>query len=94
MSGLSTPVSRIRYNRRFIDHHRFTRSEIRRLYDQAFEAKLDMIVTTEKDAVRLFRDIKPKLPVYFLRLEIDILSGEEDFEAAAARICLPKNKSV
>lgn len=100
-SGIASPESfenmlrkfgaEIRYNRRFLDHHRFTRSEIKHLYDKAFEAKLDMIVTTEKDAVRLFEDIKPKLPIYFLRLEIDILSGEEDFEAATERICLPKN---
>ena len=102
-SGIASPESfenmlrgfgaEIRYNRRFLDHHRFTRSEIRHLYDQAFELGLDMIVTTEKDAVRLFQDIKPKLPIYFLRLEIDILSGEEDFEVATARICLPKNTS-
>jgi tetraacyldisaccharide 4'-kinase len=84
----------IRYNRRFLDHHRFTRSEIKAVYNQASEAKLDMIVTTEKDAVRLFPDIKPKIPIYFLRLEIEILSGEEDFEAATARICLPKNESA
>ena len=82
------------YNRRFLDHHRFMRSEIRHIYNKAFKAGLDMIVTTEKDAVRLFQDIKSKLPIYFLRLEIDILSGEEDFEAATARICLPKNVST
>ena len=46
-----------------------------------------MIVTTEKDAVRLFDDIKASVPVYYLRLEIDILSGEEDFEGATERIC-------
>lgn len=103
-SGIASPESfenmlssfgaGIVYNRRFLDHHRFTRSEIKHLYDHAFEAGLDMIVTTEKDAVRLFEDIKPKLPIYFLRLEIDILSGEEDFEAATARICLPRNTST
>ena len=103
-SGIASPESfenmlrsfgaEIRYNRRFLDHHRFTRSEIKKLYSQAFEAQLDMIVTTEKDAVRLFQDIKPKLPIYFLRLEIEILSGEEDFQAATARICLPKNLSA
>ncbi|MGK0176665.1 MAG: tetraacyldisaccharide 4'-kinase [Lentimonas sp.] len=103
-SGIASPESfenmlrgfgaEIRYNRRFLDHHRFTRSEIKNLYNKAFESKLDMIVTTEKDAVRLFQDIKPKIPIYFLRLEIDILSGEEDFEAATARICLPRNVSA
>ena len=102
-SGIASPESfenmlrsygaEIHYNRRFLDHHRFTRSEIKHLYKKAHEANLDMIVTTEKDAVRLFKDIKSELPVYFLRLEINILSGEEDFEAAAARICLPRNMS-
>ncbi|MFQ3224541.1 MAG: tetraacyldisaccharide 4'-kinase, partial [Lentimonas sp.] len=100
-SGIASPESfenmlrgygaEIRYNHRFLDHHRFSRAEIQHVYDQAAEAKLDMIVTTEKDAVRLFEDIKPTIPIYFLRLEIDILSGEEDFEDAAARICLPRN---
>lgn len=103
-SGIASPESfenmlsgfgaEIGYNRRFLDHHRFTRSEIKRFYKKAFEAGLDMIVTTEKDAVRLFEDIKPKLPIYFLRLEIGILSGEEDFEAATTRICLPREGSV
>ena len=100
-SGIAVPESfenmlrgfgaEIRYNRRFLDHHRFTRSEIQHLYDQAGKAGLDMLVTTEKDAVRLFSDIVPPVPLYFLRMEIDILSGEEDFEHAAARICLPRN---
>jgi tetraacyldisaccharide 4'-kinase len=100
-SGIASPESfenmlrdfgaEIRYNQRFLDHHRFTRYEINHLYMKAGEAKLDMIVTTEKDAVRLFEDIKAPIPIYYLRLEIDILSGEEDFEAAATRICLPRN---
>ena len=100
-SGIASPESfekmlrgygaEIRYNQRFLDHHRFTRAEIKHLYEQAGKGGIDMIVTTEKDAVRLFDDIKPTIPIYFLRLEIDILSGEEDFEDAAARICQPRN---
>ena len=81
----------IRYNKRFLDHHRFTRSEIKHVYKKAEQGNLDMIVTTEKDAVRLFADIKAPIPIYYLRLEIAILSGEEDFEAAATRTCLPRN---
>jgi len=99
-SGIASPESfekmlrdfgaEIRYNQRFLDHHRFTRSEIERLYAKVGELKLDMIVTTEKDAVRLFEDMPVPIPIYYLRLEIDILSGKEDFEQAAARICLPR----
>ena len=100
-SGIASPESfegmlrdfgaEIRYNKRFLDHHRFSRAEIRRLYRDVADADIAMIVTTEKDAVRLFDDIKAPLPLYYLRLEIDILSGEEDFEAAASRICFPKS---
>jgi len=101
-SGIASPESfekmlrefgaEIRYNQRFLDHHRFSRFEIERLYQKAQSLQLDMIVTTEKDAVRLFRDIKSPIPIYYLRLEIEILSGGEDFEAAAARICLPRTE--
>lgn len=79
----------IRYNHRFLDHHRFHPSELQRIYDAAAEAGLDCIVTTEKDAVRLPAEIDSKLPIYFLRLEIKILSGAADFEEAASRICFP-----
>ncbi len=99
-SGIASPESfesmlrqfgaEIRYNQRFLDHHRFTRYEIERLYRKAGQAGLDMIVTTEKDAVRLFADVEAPVPVYYLRLEIAILSGEEDFEGATERICGPR----
>lgn len=100
-SGIASPESfegmlleggaEIRYNKRFMDHHRFTEAEVERLYMHADRQPLDMIVTTEKDAVRLSGKISPPVPLYFLRLEIEILSGREDFEGAAARICLPRN---
>ena len=103
-SGIACPESfetmlrdagaEIRYNKRFLDHHRFSRYEIRKLYKRSEDFDLDMIVTTEKDFVRLPTDIKAPIPLYYLRLEIDILSGEEDFEEAAARICFPKNAKI
>jgi tetraacyldisaccharide 4'-kinase len=79
----------IRYNHRFLDHHRFNASELKSIFDAAAEAKLDCIVTTEKDAVRLPEHITSTIPIYFLRLEIKILSGAADFEEAASRICFP-----
>jgi tetraacyldisaccharide 4'-kinase len=79
----------IRYNHRFLDHHRFNDVELNRIFNSAAEANLDCIVTTEKDAVRLPDGFESKLPVYFLRLEIEILSGAADFEEAASRICFP-----
>jgi tetraacyldisaccharide 4'-kinase len=51
-----------------------------------------MIVTTEKDSVRMPRlpEADLKVPIYFLRVEIDILSGHESWEHCVARICKPK----
>lgn len=101
-SGIAVPESfeefvrdlgaRIVFNRRFLDHHRFNASEINHFIAQAKEQEADLIVTTEKDAVRLYPEwIEDAPPVYFLRLEIDILSGFADFEEAVSRICFPKN---
>jgi tetraacyldisaccharide 4'-kinase len=77
----------IRYNQRFLDHHRFSDEEVLHVFDQAKVAQLDFIVTTEKDAVRLSATLQSPLPFYFLRLEIDILSGGDDFDSAVDRIC-------
>lgn len=75
------------YKKRFLDHHRFTKNEIKSVYSGALHSEAEFMVTTEKDAVRL-PEIDPKIPLYYLRLEIDIISGEADFNALAERICL------
>lgn len=96
-SGIATPESfegflrkygaHLIYARRFLDHHRFTNEELGQLCARALEAHAEFIVTTEKDAVRLPEGRRFPLPVYYLRLEIDILSGVRDFEEAVSRIC-------
>jgi len=57
------------------------------IFKEAVDADLDFIVTTEKDAVRIPEDQNFPLPLYFLRLEIEILRGVEDFDAAVSKIC-------
>jgi tetraacyldisaccharide 4'-kinase len=78
------------YTKRFLDHHRFSADELGQIFDQAREAGLDFLVTTEKDAVRLPLEKMTDLPLYYLRLEIDILSGSDDFEDAVSRICFSR----
>jgi tetraacyldisaccharide 4'-kinase len=53
---------------------------------------LAMIVTTEKDAVRMPRltEAQVEVSIYFLRVEIEILSGRESWEHCVARICKPQ----
>jgi len=47
-----------------------------------------MIVTTEKDAVRLQARFRPPLPLHYVRLEVEILGEADGFNAAVERICL------
>ena len=81
------------YTKRFLDHHRFSKGEIKTVFMESFASSAEMILTTEKDAVRLPK-IFPKIPLYYLRLEIDLLSNEEDFNSLAERICLPKQEQL
>lgn len=75
--------------RRYTDHHRYTEEEINECILHADDDFADCVVTTEKDSVRFPFLEKTLLPVYFLRVEIEILSGQEHFEECVQRICLP-----
>ena len=71
----------------YADHHRYTQQELIDFVNQAKEAGAEMIVTTEKDAVRMPRLDRCDVPIYFLRIQIDILSGRENFDQCISRIC-------
>jgi len=75
---------------RFTDHHRFTEQEIISFINCCVESGVDMIITTEKDAVRFPRLARMDVPIYFLRVEIGILSNEESFDHCIQRICKPR----
>ena len=72
---------------RYADHHRYTEQQILDFVKEAKAAGADMIVTTEKDAVRIPRILREDINFYFLRVEIDILSGQENFDDCIKRIC-------
>ncbi len=76
------------HKERFADHHRYTDEEISAFARNAAKAGAEFIVTTEKDAVRLpDPGAYCRLKTYFLRVEIDILSGRESFDQCISRIC-------
>ena len=76
----------------YIDHHYYTEAELIGFINRCIRRDLAMIVTTEKDSVRMPRlaEADMKVPIYFLRVEIEILSGHESWEQCVARICKPK----
>ena len=88
--GLRKLGARIELTKRYTDHHRYTDSELQNFVNRCIRRDLAMIVTTEKDAVRFPRIPKPEVPICFLRVEIEILSGHETWEHCVARICRPQ----
>src|SRR6202790_1837863 len=88
--GLRKLGARIELAKRYIDHHRYTEVELQSFINRCVRRDLEMIVTTEKDAVRMPRLGKTDVPIYFLRVEIEILSGHESWEHCVARICQPQ----
>ncbi|MBO94778.1 MAG: tetraacyldisaccharide 4'-kinase [Opitutales bacterium] len=78
----------VRLIRRFLDHHRYTLGELNRMFERATANGAEVVVTTEKDAVRIPKDFNPSLPLYYMRMEIEILEGFDNFETAVERICL------
>src|SRR5229473_4470262 len=88
--GLRKLGARIELAKRYLDHHRYTEAELQSFINRCIRRDLEMIVTTEKDAVRFPRLTNPQVPIYFLRVEIKILSGHESWEHCVARICRPQ----
>jgi tetraacyldisaccharide 4'-kinase len=100
-SGIATPESFEKFLRdlgalvmgreRFLDHYRYTPEDLDSLYAAAERERAECLVTTEKDAVRIAYPGGSPLPIYYLRLEIEIIRGAADFDEAVGRICFPEN---
>jgi tetraacyldisaccharide 4'-kinase len=71
----------------YADHHRYSQQEIIDFVNEAKAVGAEYIVTTEKDAVRIPRLDRCDVPIYYLRIQIDILSGRESFDQCIKRIC-------
>jgi len=103
-SGIATPESfekflrdlgaEIDYRKRFLDHYRFGEEDLTEIFAGAEAAGAEFIVTTEKDAVRIRPDLTGPIPIYYLRLEIDIIHGADDFDEAVARLCFGRQSGT
>jgi tetraacyldisaccharide 4'-kinase len=81
--------ARVEIRRRFADHFRFSRREVDKFMQRCVERDMEWIVTTEKDAVRFPRPTSIDVPVYFLRIEVEILKGAGAWEDLVERVCHP-----
>ena len=82
--------ARVEIRRRFSDHHRFSRKDVDKFMQRCVERDMQLIVTTEKDAVRFPKPASIDVPVYFLRIEVEILKGREIWDDLIDRICHPQ----
>ena len=72
---------------RYADHHRYAASEIITALNKTADLGATALITTEKDAVRFPRLESTPVPCYYLRVDIEIIAGAENFAAAVNRIC-------
>jgi tetraacyldisaccharide 4'-kinase len=97
LSGIAQPESfeqslvklgaELVYSKRFADHHRFTQQEILNVINRGKKRQATTIITTQKDAVRFPKIDRRDLPIYFMRVEIQIVSGANDFQDCVRKIC-------
>jgi len=97
LSGIAQPESfedslvklgaELVYAKRFLDHHRFTQQEVLNAINRSKKRQAEAIVTTQKDAVRFPKIDRRDLPMYFVRVEIKIISGAKDFNECVRQIC-------
>ena len=97
LSGIAQPESfeqslvklgaELVYAKCFADHHRFTQQEVLNAINRGKKRQAETIVTTQKDAVRFPKIDRRDLPIYFMRVEIKILSGAADFQDCVRKIC-------
>jgi tetraacyldisaccharide 4'-kinase len=97
LSGIAQPESfensliglgaELVYSKRFADHHRFTQQEVLNAVNRAKKRQATAIITTQKDAVRFPKVDRRDLPIYFMRVEIKIVTGAKDFNDCVRQIC-------
>ncbi len=100
LSGIAVPQSfenslrlmgaRVIHCERYADHHRYHAQEIIDAVNRAADLHADALMTTEKDAVRFPRLETTPVPVYYVRVDIELLSGTENFHDAVEHICFRK----
>ena len=100
LSGIAVPQSfenslramgaKVIYCDRYADHHRYNAQEIIDAVNKASDLHADALLTTEKDAVRFPRLESTPVPVFYMRVDIELINGAENFHEAVEHICFRK----
>ncbi len=78
----------------YTDHHRFSVKEIEGFLRRCGRKSLDAVITTEKDAVRIPRIVEPEVPIYYLRVEIEILAGQKNWDRLVDRLTVSRELPI
>jgi tetraacyldisaccharide 4'-kinase len=76
----------------FPDHHNYSRAELEIIKSKFYNNKADLIITTQKDGMRLQNFAEFLSIIYMMRIEMEITPSQESFDnfildrLAAARI--------
>ncbi len=97
LSGIARPESfeclvegqgaHVEIRRRYPDHYWFEQAELEAFVERCADRAMDIIVTTEKDATRFLKAEEMDVPIYYLRIEIEIEQGHENWQKMIDRIC-------
>lgn len=103
ISGIAVPESfeglldklgaNVEFHRTFADHHAFSQRDVDRFMRRCVERDIELIVTTEKDAVRFPPPTERDVEIYFLRIEIEVLKGQDVWERLIDRIVDQKERA-
>ena len=55
--------------------------------NRGVKRQAEILITTQKDAVRFPKLDRRDLPIYFMRVEIKIIEGATDFQDCVKKIC-------
>ena len=100
ISGIAVPESfenllkdlgaRVEFHRTFTDHHPFTQREVDRFMTRCIERDIELIVTTEKDAVRFPQPTELDVDICFLRIEVELIEGQDVWDRFIDQVAKPR----
>ena len=71
----------------FRDHHWYVAEDLAEVASASREAEAEAVVTTHKDRVKLPADWRPDCPVHVLHIQMEIVKGKSQLEAALRAAC-------
>lgn len=74
-------------NYRFPDHHYFTEEELSFIDKRARSTRSHMIMMTEKDFVKVPAGFRFKSPSAYLKVDVTILKGADNFTDCISKLC-------